>query len=681
MMSSKPSASRVVIPPHFSHHVVNNQVLYDSKSILATSGREEAIRICREKVRKIAAECERSNTKYHDRHFDVGNQSDLCVLPASELLKCLKDEPFDIKRPTGGSARVEEIFDNPSFFVDGVDPQDIQQGRLGDCWFLAAIATVVNIPGLIESLCVERNEKAGVYGFIFFRDGEWVSEVVDDRLFLCNPEYHMASPELKMAFKSEKKYNNAMRHGSDALHYAKCNESNETWLPLLEKAYAKAHGDFGSLEGGLTGEGVEDLTGGVTTFQRCDNIMDKDRFWLELQSVNQEFLYAFSRLKGGSEERNEETGILSRHAYSLIDAVEAKGKRLVKIRNPWGNSEWLGPWSDGSSEWTPEWMQILNHRFGDDGAFWMTLEDCITVFDSFERTRIFSPSWSVSQLWTICEGQVARQFQPQEFRFKTQQSGPVVIVLQQADTRYFSGLEGSFTFKLEFTIRQEGESEAYARSPFSPYSTRNTNVELNLPAGSWIVNFRVIRGDNSGPSRREFYQYTQMFKKSFFREKLLTTARSYDFIRAKCISEDEMDALEDRIANMINDSEGAQQQQGESEAEESATCKDTDAEAREPEDEEHPGNEEGTSPQGEEVEQEQQPQQAEEEEDDLLDAEAMIGLRIYSFQQNVDLVLAPADLTELEGMDDPDQTYVQSFLLSDSAKRRSSFLASMSFSN
>jgi uncharacterized protein YecE (DUF72 family) len=33
--------------------------------------------------------------------------------------------------------------------------------------------------------------------------------------------------------------------------------------PLLEKAYAKFHGDYGSLNGGYTEEALEDLTGQV----------------------------------------------------------------------------------------------------------------------------------------------------------------------------------------------------------------------------------------------------------------------------------------------------------------------------------------------------------------------------------------------------------------------------------
>jgi hypothetical protein len=62
------------------------------------------------------------------------------------------------------------------------------------------------------------------------------------------------------------------------------------------------------------------------------------------------------------------------HAYSVLRAVEHKGKRFVVIRNPWGDSEWNGPWSDGSAEWTPEWLSALpalGHVFGNDGQFIM----------------------------------------------------------------------------------------------------------------------------------------------------------------------------------------------------------------------------------------------------------------------------------------------------------------------
>lgn len=43
-------------------------------------------------------------------------------------------------------------------------------------------------------------------------------------------------------------------------------------------------------------------------------------------------------------------------------------QKLTAPRNPWGRKEWYGAWGDGSKEWTPEWMEKLGHKFGNDGV-------------------------------------------------------------------------------------------------------------------------------------------------------------------------------------------------------------------------------------------------------------------------------------------------------------------------
>ena len=131
----------------------------------------------------------------------------------------------------------------------------------------------------------------------------------------------------------EREYRKTYQTGSKALFFGQCKDQNETWVPLLEKAYAKAHGDYGSLSGGWTGEGLEDLSGGVTTERLISDILDLDGFWEnELSKVNQEFLFGCSigRLDGGYGQRN---GIREGHAYVVMDARTLKtGERLVKLR-------------------------------------------------------------------------------------------------------------------------------------------------------------------------------------------------------------------------------------------------------------------------------------------------------------------------------------------------------------
>jgi hypothetical protein len=61
-----------------------------------------------------------------------------------------------------------------------------------------------------------------------------------------------------------------------------------------------------------------------------------------------------------------------------------------------------GRWSDGSKEWTPEWLgalEVLEHTFGDDGAFIMEYEDWLDTWTLVHRVRLFDPSWIMSSLW------------------------------------------------------------------------------------------------------------------------------------------------------------------------------------------------------------------------------------------------------------------------------------------
>lgn len=110
--------------------------------------------------------------------------------------------------------------------------------------------------------------------------------------------------------------------------------------------------DFASIEGGWGGEGLEDLTGGVTTELFTSDILDKEHFWKEeLMKVNEEFLFGCS--SGMFNSRGYRRGVWEGHAYSIMKCVEIEGKRFCLVRNPWGEGEWNGPWSKSFSISSP----------------------------------------------------------------------------------------------------------------------------------------------------------------------------------------------------------------------------------------------------------------------------------------------------------------------------------------
>lgn len=265
---------------------------------------EDAVKECEAKVAQIVAECRRDNKKYTDPHFDL-DDFDFCL----QRLSVKSDAPtdsndeqqarsitYDVTQrgtSTGGpifwgdiqpyspqsstaedpkpgcAKRVGEIFEDPKFYVSGgANVKDTRQGAEGDCWFLASLDSLCvgdGFPHLIERICPERarDEKVGVYGFVFNRDGEWISEITDDKLYISAPDYDDCDDERRSVWDrshfrldpevSREEYRKTFQRNSDALFYGSCSHPDETWVPLLEKAFAKAHGDYSAINGGWPG--------------------------------------------------------------------------------------------------------------------------------------------------------------------------------------------------------------------------------------------------------------------------------------------------------------------------------------------------------------------------------------------------------------------------------------------
>ncbi|SPN99506.1 related to micromolar calcium activated neutral protease 1 (capn1) [Cephalotrichum gorgonifer] len=539
--AEKPSKATTVIPQNeYAEKAAKNCSRAPERT--TQSSYAEAAAICRTKVKKIADECRAINRKYRDPHFDL--ESDLkldlrdCLESLSNRRPGRRDEDEPLEPPPlkpMGVKRVADIFDEPRFFIDGPSTNDVRQGKGGDCWLLAALCTLSNKEGLIDRICVARDEQVGVYGFVFHRDGEWFSEIIDDKLYLKRPDYDESFIE-RMIWEdrdrvdSEEAYRRIYQSGSGALYFSQCADPNETWLPLLEKCYAKAHGDYSAIDGGFTGEGIEDLTGGVTTEIYTSDILDREAFWRdELMQVNREFLFGCSTGIWGRG-REEQKGILALHAYSVMRAVEADGCRLVLLKNPWGKGEWKGPWSDGSKEWTPEWIKRLDHKFGDDGAFWISYADLLRKYQSFDRTRLFGDDWRVASIWTTLAIPWKHDYHDTHFAFTLAADGEVVIVLSQLDDRYFRGLEGQYTFSLAFRLHRSGQEDYIVRTPPGYRMKRSVNVEVKLEAGDYTVMVKVdaAREDKLLPVQDVIRENAKER-----REKLLRIGLAYDLAHSK----------------------------------------------------------------------------------------------------------------------------------------------------
>jgi len=472
------------------------------KGVNAAESYEKAAKQCREEVARIVRECNRTNEKFTDADFDI---------EADQLARnCLNGLTTDENDSPGSVHRLDWIFEKPEFTKEGYSSSDIKQGCAGNCWWLAAVASIAHRKDLMNKICVARNEECGVYGFVFYRDGEWISTVVDDNLYLKSKDfgadYDVYDPNLKKA----KDWRKANQTGSEALYFGQCSDPNETWLPLMEKAYAKVHGDYSAISGGFSGEGIEDMTGGVSTTVISNRVLSKDKLWKELACSDGDLVFACGADRKGW--ADEKAGLALGHAYSILKATEEVDEdgnkvRLVQIRNPWGErgwsglGEWNGPWSDGSKEWTPYWLKKLKHQFGDDGVFWMAYEDMLETFQMLDRTRVFDEKWTVVQQWTSVNVGWVAGYLTTKFIIEVKKAGTVVVVLNQLDERYFQGLEGQYTFNLHFLLQKEGGDEHICRvRPAHDWERRQVSCEVNLEPGRYEVLPKItVTRDTSKP--------------------------------------------------------------------------------------------------------------------------------------------------------------------------------------
>ncbi|TTI30674.1 Calpain-5 [Bagarius yarrelli] len=237
---------------------------------------------------------------------------------------------------------------------------------------------------------------AGIFHFRFWRFGEWMDVVIDDRLPTTNGH----------------------------LVYCHSNDKNEFWSALVEKAYAKIYGCYEALDGGNTADALVDFTGGVS--EPIDLL--ESRISQEEEAQNQLFERVLKvHTRGGliscsirattqaDMEARLDCGLVKGHAYAVTDVrrvrlghgllafFKSEKLTMIRMRNPWGEKEWNGPWSDSSEEWkrvSKGEREKLGVTVRDDGEFWMTFEDFAKHFTDLILCRLINTSYlSIHKTW------------------------------------------------------------------------------------------------------------------------------------------------------------------------------------------------------------------------------------------------------------------------------------------
>lgn len=310
--------------------------------------------------------------------------------------------------------RAQGCADVPGLQLIGeVDPNDIAQGGVGDCWLLSAISALAEFHDAIarlfchtEGVTSRPHDAFNTYTVALYDLTSWerVKVVVDERL--CT-----------------KPDGRGVLGCSPAVN-------GELWACYLEKAVAAHCGGWDNIEGGQPTHAWRLLTGCKHQYTimskghgfQCFGDLNPNTGEWEKQANSPKYSFQglwpmpWPEVGGGGDlslaisehdlfermcawdDQNyvmcagtrsgnlERDGILDGHAYTVIACMSNVGGTnidLIKIRNPWHKGEFMsGMWADNGPGWRqyPQVKTACKPVQADDGIFWMSAEEFFSYY-------------------------------------------------------------------------------------------------------------------------------------------------------------------------------------------------------------------------------------------------------------------------------------------------------------
>ena len=116
--------------------------------------------------------------------------------------------------------RISELITSPILIGKGIEPLQVIQGSLGDCYFLSALAALAEDESVIQAMFEgQAYTPTGIYKVMMRINGELEEIVVDDFI----PVNDQGQPFFCQPYR------------------------NEFWMLILEKAWAKIHRSYSNI--------------------------------------------------------------------------------------------------------------------------------------------------------------------------------------------------------------------------------------------------------------------------------------------------------------------------------------------------------------------------------------------------------------------------------------------------
>jgi len=269
----------------------------------------------------------------------------------------------DGKRYQEVEVNAEQLFVKGSDDVDdsGIDPYDIIQGGLGNCYFMCSLSALTKTKGGIKRIKeMIRYNNDGTFTVKLYRPQKeaHIDSFYDENTgkTIKQNTKRTTGLELVEVVVSAKVWVDKLSDSGDKAIYATSQDAGELWPLILEKAYAQLMGGYDEIDSGFSQEAFEVLTG--TPRRSFDFSRDLDRAKQELLQAyesgsgvtlatppNMDGNFAVdefgNQLKGNAGELIKKTypedgdeRIVAGHAYAL-DSID---NGIVKLINPHGNN-------------------------------------------------------------------------------------------------------------------------------------------------------------------------------------------------------------------------------------------------------------------------------------------------------------------------------------------------------
>jgi hypothetical protein len=206
-------------------------------------------------------------------------------------------------------------------FIDGVKPDDVRQGAIGDCYFPAAMAAVASMkPDAIKEAIKDNGD--GTYSVRFYENGN-KSRPVDIKV----------DGDLYARSYGGPVYGSSLGGSTEPAKM-------ELWFPLMEKAYAQWKGSYETIgAGGVAGKVMSEVLGKSYNYENLSSGNQDQMFDRITRAAANGQPMAAGTYGTDQADKYTNTGVYANHAYSVLGTETENGTKYVKLRNPWGQSE------------------------------------------------------------------------------------------------------------------------------------------------------------------------------------------------------------------------------------------------------------------------------------------------------------------------------------------------------